>query len=238
MEETGDSMGFTPIRKRRVYQEIVAQIKASIERGEILPGDRLPSERTMAEMLSVSRNSIKEAFLVLESAGVIEIKQGSGVYLLEKTIDDLLAQINGIIHGITSNIVELLEFRQAIEGDSAYYAAIRSNKEDIKSIATVFDQLEAAVNDDNIGAEEDLAFHMAIAKAAKNRVMEQIMVMLYHQILLHLNESRANTLATPGKSKIILEEHRMIYQAIKNQNPQLAKENMYNHLQNVKQRNL
>jgi len=234
----GDIMDFTPIKKRRVYQEIVAQIKDSIERGEISPGDRLPSERTLAQKLNVSRSSIKEAFRVLETAGVLEIKQGSGVYLLEKTTEDLLVQIHVIVQGMSSNIVELLEFRQAIEGDSAYYAAIRSSKKDIESISNVFDQLETAVRKDNIGAEEDLAFHMAIAKAAKNRVMEQVMVMLYHQILLALNESRANTLTTPGKSKIILEEHRMIYQAIKDHNPHLAKEAMYSHLQNVKQRKL
>lgn len=229
-------MELSPVRKKRLYQDIVEQIKKAIEKGEISPGEKLPSERSLAATLSVSRTSIKEAFSVLESAGVVEIKQGSGVFLLKNNTQDIIAKINSVIRGIAVDIVELMELRQAIEGDAAYYAAMRRNKEDLEAVYKAFCELEKAVNKKNIAAEEDLAFHMSIAKAARNSIIEKVMHLISDQVLEGLKESRTNTLKIPDKSQIILQEHRTIYVAVQEGNPHLAKDAMCNHLQNVKQR--
>ncbi|ASK62152.1 GntR family transcriptional regulator [Virgibacillus phasianinus] len=232
-------MNLSPVvRKKRVYQDIVEQIKQAIERGEILHGEKLPSERTLAESFSVSRSSVKEAFSVLESAGVVEIKQGSGVFLLKNSTEDTITKINAAIRGVAVDIVELMELRQAIEGDAAYYAAMRGSREDVEAVYQAFGDLEKAVINEKVAAEEDFAFHMSIAKAARNSIIEKVMYMLSDQVLEGLSKSRANTLAAPNKSQLILEEHRMIYHAIRDGNPELAKEAMCNHLQKVKQRYL
>lgn len=93
-------MEWAPVKKPRMYHDIVKQIKAAIKEKEILPGEKLPSERTLSETLSVSRTSVKEAFSVLESAGVVEIKQGSGVFLLKAPIDDILEKLNAVVQGL------------------------------------------------------------------------------------------------------------------------------------------
>lgn len=229
-------MKLSPVKKKRVYQDIVEQIKQSVEKGEVLPGEKMPSERTLATTLSVSRTSVKEAFSVLESAGVVEIKQGSGVFLRKNTTDDIIAKINTVVRGQSVDIVELMELRQAIEGDAAYYAAIRRNHEDVEKLNHAFLQLEKSVSEDRLAAEEDLAFHMSIAEAARNSVIAKVMYMVSDQLLDGLEQSRSNTLTIPGKSETILDEHRKIYEAVRDSDPQKARQAMCHHLQQVKLR--
>lgn len=231
-------MNFSPVRKKRVYQEIVEQLKLKIEKGEIIPGEKLPSERILAEKFSVSRASVKEAFSVLEAAGVVEIRQGSGVYLLRNNTEDITTRIAAVIHGVSIDMVELMELRMAIERDAAYYATLRASDDDRQRIQKAFYALERAVNEHCVGAEEDLTFHLSIAKAASNTVFEKVMYMLHDHILEGLKDSRRDTKQIPNKSRIVLEEHRKIYEAIKIRDALQAREAMYSHLQHVKRRYL
>ncbi|WP_257347638.1 FadR/GntR family transcriptional regulator [Pseudalkalibacillus decolorationis] len=231
-------MNESPKKKKRLYHEIVEHIKEEIERGEILPGGKLPSERGLATTLSVSRTSVKEAFSVLESSGVVEIKQGSGVFLLKNSTDELLAKITMIFQSNSIDIVELMELRQAIEGDAAYYAAMRGDETTIESIRKAYERLERAVKGKSLAADEDFQFHMTIAKAGRNSLLYKVMDMVSGELLAGLEESRAKTLKVPGESKKILDEHFRIYEAIRDGSPQTAREAMHNHLQKVKQRYL
>ncbi|MTW85178.1 FCD domain-containing protein [Virgibacillus dakarensis] len=225
-------------RKRRVYQMVVEHIKSKIENKEILPGDKLPSERVLAARLSVSRTSVKEAFSVLESNGLIEIKHGSGVTLREDNVEDIIMKMNLAVHGETVNIVELMELRQAIEGETSHLAAIRCNDEDIKKLHQSYVNLEKAVKAGELAAKEDLAFHMSIAKIARNLLISEVMYMVSDRLLEGLKESRAKTFQIPGKPETILEEHKKIMIAIRDRNPKQARAAMYSHLQKVKQRYL
>ncbi|GAA0591298.1 FadR/GntR family transcriptional regulator [Virgibacillus siamensis] len=227
-----------PVKKKRVYHAIVEQIKSGMEKEELVHGEKLPSERYLADELSVSRTSVKEAFSVLEAAGVVEIKHGSGVYLRKNTKEDLIAKMNAVIRGVTVDIVELMELRLAIERDATYYAAIRGSDQDLQAIYDALHELEIAVLQGNIAAEEDLTFHMAIARAAGNSVIEKVMYMLSDQVLAGLKESRSNTLSQPNNSRTVLEEHRNIYDAIKAGDALKARESMSTHLHNVKERYL
>ncbi|WP_079526361.1 FadR/GntR family transcriptional regulator [Halobacillus hunanensis] len=228
----------SPIRKKRVYHMIVEQIKECIKRGEVVPGGKLPSERTLAAKLSVSRTSVKEAFSVLESSGIVEIKQGSGVYLLENTIEDIMNKLRALIRGQSANMVELMELRQAVEVDIAFYAAHRRNQQDIVGLEQSYLQLEQAVVANSLAAEEDLAFHMYIARIARNQLLAQVMTMVSDQVLIGLEDSRARSLDIPGQSEQILQEHKAIYQSIQEGEPNSASAAMREHLENVKQRYL
>lgn len=226
-------MAFEPIAKKRIYQEIIQQIKLSIENGQIQPGDRLPSERHLADALSVSRTSVREAISVLDSAGVVMIRQGVGVFLKEDSNADILLKINSILKE-SFNLVEMLEFRKTIEGDAAYYAAQRSTRQDLEAIQNAFVSLEAAVMRREIAANEDYAFHMAICKAAKNTILHKVIFFISDILLDGLNESRTKTLQIPGKSEAVLEEHRRIYKAIRNKDAVSARKEMWEHLEQVK----
>lgn len=231
-------MDMLRVRKQRVYQAIVKQIKTSIEKGEIVYGEKFPSERNLAAELAVSRTSVKEAFSVLESAGIVEIKKGSGVYLRKNNQEDIITKMNAILQGVPVDIVELMELRLAIEQHAAYYAAERGSDEEIQDIYHSYLDLEKAVVIDHVAAEEDLKFHMAVAKAAGNSVMEKVMHMLSDQVLEGLKETRSKTLEVSKKSQVILKEHERIYKAIKDGDAVRAQKAMGEHLLNVKERYL
>ncbi|HET7578339.1 MAG TPA: FadR/GntR family transcriptional regulator [Bacillales bacterium] len=228
-------MKLTPVKKRRIYHDIIEQIKAAIESGEIKPGEQLPSERNLAQTLSVSRTSVKEAISVLDSAGVVVIKPGVGIFLRENGIEDLILKINSIIERRV-DLVEILELRQAIEGDSAYYAALRGTDQDLSAIEEAFKKLEEAVIRNDVAAKEDYEFHVAVCKAAKNTLLQEVMFLISDSILDSLAESRSRTLRTPGQSKAILDEHRRIFKAIESGDSDQAKKEMWQHLQVVKER--
>ncbi|MFD2924993.1 FadR/GntR family transcriptional regulator [Halobacillus naozhouensis] len=231
-------MNGSPVRKKRVYHMIVEQIKNCIKRGEVLPGEKMPSERTLASRLSVSRTSVKEAYSVLESSGIVEIRQGSGVYLLINNVEDIMNKLQALIRGQSANMIDLMELRQALEVDIAYYAAYRRGQQDIVKLEQSYLQLEQAVFTNRLAAEEDLAFHMNIAKVARNYLLAQVMNMVSDQVLIGLEDSRARSLDVPGQSEQILQEHRAIYQSIKDGHPSSASAAMRKHLENVKQRYL
>lgn len=224
--------------KKRVYQTIVEHIKSAIENRDLLPGDKLPSERALATKLSVSRTSIKEAFSVLQSAGLLEVRHGSGAVLLNDNSEDIIMKMNMIIRKDSINIVELMELRQAIECEAASLAAIRSTSDDIVKLETSYNKLAKAVSANNIAANEDLDFHMCIARSARNLLFIEVMYMLSDRLLLALRDSRTETIKQPGKSEVILKEHAEIFEAIKERNPKMARQAMNKHLINVKQRYL
>lgn len=226
-------MKLKPITKRRIYHYILEQIQQSIKEDQIRPGERLPSERYLADSLSVSRTSVKEAISVLDSSGVVTIKPGVGIFLKDDGVDNIVYKINTILTK-SLNVVEILEFRQAVEGDAAYYAALRSTRKDLKALNEAFFALEQAVSKRVIAAKEDYAFHMAICKASENVMLQKVILLISDTLLDSLNESRSQTLTIPGRSEAVLEEHRRINDAIHKGDAVVARQEMWAHLQNVK----
>ena len=123
-----------PIKKKRIYEYVIERVKVAIETGELKPGDKLPSEREMAKMLNVSRAAIREALSVMETAGMLEIKTGIGVFLIEDHLENLIDRINILLVSKGFQIVEVLELRQGIESQAAYLAAQRATEKEIIEI--------------------------------------------------------------------------------------------------------
>jgi GntR family transcriptional repressor for pyruvate dehydrogenase complex len=231
-------MKFSPIRKKRVYQIILDQIRASIEKEELKPGDRLPSEREMADLLAVSRNAVREAISVLESLGVVYIIQGKGVFLKEDDHEKLLEKMQESLDDQATKLIEVLEVRQGIEGQSAYLAASRRTTSDLLVIHEAYEELVAAVRHQQIAASEDFDFHYAVVKASHNPLLVRAVELFSEMFITGQGKSRLDSMKIPGKSEMILQEHYHIYLAIKDQDPLLAQQNMYKHLENVKTRYL
>jgi len=229
-------MTFEPIKKKRVYQIVIERIKASVESGEIKPGEKLPSEREMAKLLNVSRSAIREALSVMESVGMLEIKTGIGVFLIEDQIDHLLDKINILLFDNGIQLVEVLEVRQGIESQAAFMAAERANELDLLKIKKALTKLEKSVEKGQIAAEEDYEFHLAVVQASNNQMMMRMINLIADYFIQGLHESRKESLMIPGRSKEILNEHQQIYQAIVKQDSKKASEMMWNHLEHVKSR--
>ncbi len=229
-----------PIQKQRVYQMIIEQIKTSVENGDLKPGERLPSERDLAESLNVSRSAVREAFSVLEASRLIRVQPGVGVFLESDANKEIVARLSEMITSRESDLqlVQLLEVRQALESQAAYLAAIRRSQADIRAIRQAYDRLATSVAGGQVAAEEDLRFHMTIVAAADNPMLAEAVKLISDRCLAGLHVSRSESIRIPGKSAEVLEEHERIMLEIEAQNPGQAQQAMWDHLYNVKTRYL
>ncbi|WP_099157005.1 FadR/GntR family transcriptional regulator [Virgibacillus ndiopensis] len=230
-------MHLKPIKKRkRVYQDIIEQIKTAIEEEEIKPGEKLPSERYLAETLGVSRTSVKEAITVLESTDVITVRPGVGMFLNMESQKGLLNKLSQIIADKRSGFKDLFELRQAIEVDAAYYAASRITEEQKEKLTNVYKNLKGNKKQVEFATEEDYQFHYTIVEIADNHVMLEVMNLMADRILQGLKESKESSIKSDVLTNEVMKEHENIFLAIMNNNPEEAKRTMWEHHQGIKQR--
>ena len=221
---------FKEITPVRLYENVIEQIMDLIKSNELKPGDKLPPERELAEKLSISRGSLREAFRVLESKGLIKSKPGGGRSIREIRKNGHNNTENIILSLEKSSILELLEAREIFEVKIVELAARRATAEDIELIEKALDKMnkEEISNDKKI--ESDTEFHLTIARASRNFVFVNIMQL--HLDLL--KETREKTWKIPGRREEQQEEHQAIFQAIKEHNGKKANEAMLRHLRSIR----
>ena len=225
-------MEFKEITPVRLYESAIEQIMDLVKRSELKPGDKLPPERKLAEKLSISRGSLREAFRVLESKGLIKSKAGGGRYIRELRKNSHNNTENIILSLEKSSILELLEAREMFEVKIAEIAAQRATPEDMELIEEALNKMneEEELKGDK-KTESDTEFHLAIAAATHNFVSVNI-------IKLHLDllkETREKTQQIPGRREERWREHQAILQAIKEHDTKKAGKAMLKHLRNVRE---
>jgi len=223
-------MIFKEVTSVRLYENVIKQIVNLIKNNELKPGDKLPSERELAEKLSIGRASLREAFRVLESRGLIKSRPGRGRFIREIKKDALIDSENIILSLEKSSILELLEAREIFEVKTAEFAAQRATPEDIGMIEDALNRMREKKVTDNERIESDAGFHLAIARASHNFAF--INIMRLHMDLL--KETREKTWQVPGRRKEQWQEHKAIFQAIKEHNSKKAAEAMLKHLKSVR----
>jgi len=222
-------MSFEIIKKESTLEVIVKQIKNQIKKGILKPGEKLPSERKLADLLGVSRASIREAIQALAFSGYLEVIQGKGTYVLE-----IATKYDEIIKFFSEfsnySLDYLMEARIMLEGEFARLAALNASQEEIDVIERIFNEI-AKSKDSNSFFVKDLEFHLTIAKVTHNPIMNGLMKiigeMLYKEtekIIEISRDTRENTI------KIT----RDLVQAIKKRNAEQAKELMSEHIRNIK----
>ncbi|UTR11940.1 FadR family transcriptional regulator [Evansella sp. LMS18] len=230
-------MKLQPIKKRkRIYQEIIERIKLAIENGELVPGEKLPSERDLAGTLNVSRTSVKEAISVLESSGIVNIRPGVGVFISENHCEDLLNKFSSVFEDYDSDLIQLLELREAIESDAAFYAATRMTEQQKVKLDSLFIKLVEAEKNGEVAVEEDYKFHLAIIEAANNPLMKDVMNVISGKMIDVLTKNRKESMLNFKMNKEVVEEHRRVYEAIVQRKPDLARDAMKDHLKSIKER--
>jgi len=223
-------MEFKEITPVRLYESVIEQIMNLIKNNKLKPGDKLPPERELAEKLSISRGSLREAFRVLESRGLIKSKPGGGRYIREIRKNGHSNTENIILSLEKSSILELLEAREMFEVKIAEVAAQRATPEDIDLIEKALNRMSKEEIDKYKKTESDTEFHLAIAGASHNFVFVNI-------IKLHLDllkETRGKTWQIPGRREEQREEHQAIFRAIKEHNNKKAGEAMMKHLRSIR----
>lgn len=162
----------------RTYQKIARHLKEQIVEGDYQIGDRLPAERELAGKLGVSRASLREALLALEIAGVLEIRGGAGVFVLNKQ-EGSEFEINDFLKGAPGPY-EILEVRRVIEGQTAYGAALKASREEIDKLEKlVLELLDITLDETEKYSMLDREFHIQVAKASGNSVLLQMVHWLW-----------------------------------------------------------
>ncbi len=234
MRQAGES-GITldPVESKRSSESIFEQIRGKIMAGEIKPGDRLPSERAMMDMLEKSRPTIREALRMLECAGLVKIIPGSGgAVVMEPSNASVEQPLESMLTLKQIEKSELLEYRELNELAAAGWAATRRSHEDLEAIQVCLESLDRAKNDFARFAEQDLAFHQAIASAGHNRLAGIVDRVVHGLVLNLLSEAyeKKSDRARRGMMENILSSHTAIYRAIGAQDEALARKTMREHI--------
>lgn len=227
----GIPVNITRKKRTRLYRDIVAQIRQLIQEGSLSPGDQLLPERQLAEKLGVSRSALREALTALDSMGFIDITPGGGAYIKKIGMESMVEPLAAIMLKERENVYELLEARKILEVEIVKLAAQRASKSDLYQIKEAATEMYNDVNNNRDAHESDVSFHLALARAAQNSILYNIMTMLAGLMMEAYGPSRKELLKDPGQNQIWCEQNFTIYEAIKNKDPDLASRLIREHLQ-------
>ncbi len=220
---------FEAVPRTKLYQKVVKQVQDVIRDGLLRPGDKLPPERELAEMLHVSRGSLREAILALESMGLVEPRHGEGTVVRDLSAAPLVNQLSVMLVQKKALVGELLEFRLMIEPTLAARAAANATEEEIASLEEILTRQKAKIDQGELAIEEDSKFHYAIAQAARNSVVLRVLDVFMD----YLRDSRQLSLQVEGRPQKSLNSHRRILNAIARKNPAEAEAAMRRHITTI-----
>ena len=212
--------------RRRLYEQLVARLLDYVEVTGLAVGDRLPSERELAQALQVSRASVRQATVALEVRGTLEVRHGDGIYVRSMPNDsghlmELMTQRH--------RLPEILEAREALETQLATLAAARRTDADIDMMVKALDAMAADIAEGGLGEEGDRLFHEAVTAAARSPLLADFMAALAAPIA----ETRRSSLGEPGRPPRSLHAHQRILEAIRRGDASAARQAMRRHVQMV-----
>lgn len=222
--------------RSKLYEQVLERIRAHAAEKSLSAGDRLPSERELAARLGVSRTSVKQALVVLEAQGLIDIRHGGGAYLTTGQLDAAQvgttqaedAQVEELVER-RHRLPEVFEAREALETKLAELAAQRRTKTDLETIEDALAYMNAEIKRGEPGIEGDRRFHEAVTAAAKSELLAEFM----NSIATQIAESRNESLRQPGRPSRSLTQHHKIAEAIRMSDPKAAAAAMRRHVQTV-----
>ncbi len=213
-------------RRETVATEITRRLLAFLLAGNVRPGDRIPSERRLAEALGVGRSIVREALKSLTLLGIVEVRQGDGTYL-RSTESSLLPQSIewGLLLG-QKRTRDLIEARRYLEVIIAELAASRRDDDDLAALRSHLDEMRSDATDPDAFVAADVAFHFRVAQAARNESLAQIMTGI--RSLLKVWISRVMHAADSFEPSV--QEHAAILAALEAGDPAVARRAMQRHM--------
>lgn len=215
-----------PLTRPRLYEQVVAQLREHVAAAGLRAGDRLPPERELAERLGVSRASIKQAIVVLEVQGLVDVRHGGGTYLVK---DTLTAEPVEALVARRRRLPDVLDAREALETKIAELAALRRTDSDLAKIDAALTEMRVQVAAGELGEDGDRRFHHALATAAHSELLAEFM----REIATQIAESRHESLQQPGRPGRSLQQHAKIADAVRAGDAKAAVRAMRTHLQTV-----
>jgi len=225
--ESAARVGFEAIPRNKVYQEVAKQLERRITE-ELKPGDLLPPERELVQLLGVSRGSVRDAIRSLELMGLLEPRQGIGTVVR----DPVSAPANPLTAALLERqrtVEELLDVRKMIEPPLAGRAALHASSNELDDMQQILVRQEAKVQRGELATDEDSEFHYAIALASDNRVVLKVVDVLMEL----LKKTRERSLQVEGRQQQSLAGHRRILAALKQGDAKAAESAMRRHLEEI-----
>jgi GntR family transcriptional regulator, sialic acid-inducible nan operon repressor len=217
------------IERRKLFEHVAAHLEDQIVSGKLRPGDQLPPERDLQERFGVGRPAIREALITLQRSGLIETSNGSRARVSMPTASN-------IFNGVTPAIRQMLatdEGQRAFQGARAFFeaglarnAARIATDAELKELAAALDANRIAIGDTAAFIRTDIAFHLVLARIAKNPVF----IALHDQISGWLKEQRVVTLAMHRQDETAYLAHEAIYRAVAARDADAAEQAMTDHL--------
>lgn len=225
----------TSANKQKVYEIIIQKIQTEITAGILEAGEKLPPERELAVKYGVSRTSIREALRLLELSDFVEIRPGDGTFIKTNEQQTIQQQLTSVaLKTDQTTLYEMLELRLILESQCAALAALRATGQDIEKIARTLEAMKNT-DDEEIGIQADLDFHMAIAAAANNSVLAQLISSFASHMRSTIEVTRKHRLSSKENFARTLEEHRAIFIAISRGESDRAKVLMEDHIRTIRQ---
>jgi len=220
---------FQPVRRSRVSTDIVRQIQDLIAAEDLQPGDRLPGERELADALSVSRQSVREALRVLDYLGVVVVRPGEGTFVATTPPAPVDASLYSLLSE-RSFLLDLLEARRILEEGIVHLAARRATRDDLDTLETALAARETALAAGKHDVAGDLAFHTQLAELTGNPVLASAM-RHFGEMWLRSREKTGRRPTSPHKA---LQFHRQILQAVRRRQPAAARRLLRRHLDDMR----
>lgn len=211
---------------QKILNDIISKIRDLINYKNLEPGEKLPSERMLSEKFEVTRSNVRDAIQKLEFYGLLKSIPQSGTFVANIGIIALNGMIDDILRLDQPDFKSLVETRILLELKTVKLAALRRTEEDLEHINDTLQAYKEKVMNGEDAVQEDLLFHLAIAKASGNSTMNTFMLTITPEIITNFEKYHV---CDDNQALLGIEEHSEIYEAIKAQDPKLARQKMKTH---------
>ncbi len=223
---------YTPVQSNKVFEQIAEQIESRILSGELQSGDRLPTERELAEQFHASRTAVREAMKSLAQKGLVNMRPGRGTIVIDGTTQAVRHSLDLMMKfGQAGDLTNLVEVRGIFEPEIAALAAARATDEEIAAMREAVAIMDANLRNADLYIRADNDFHQALAKATQN----SLILTLVNSIVVLLSEQRKQIFTVDGGPERGQIHHKHILETIIHRDPEAAREAMRAHLQQVRQ---
>ncbi|NCO60333.1 MAG: hypothetical protein COZ70_08435 [Deltaproteobacteria bacterium CG_4_8_14_3_um_filter_51_11] len=221
---------FRQLRPHKIPAEIVQQVKSLIKEGKLQPGQKLPPERALSDMLGVGRSSLREAVNILETLGFVETKTRKGIFVRSVSSASMPDPMRQILEEDNRTLYQLYELRKDIELASVFRAARLRTPADMEEILKSLVRMEGDAKAARLVLNADQDFHLAIARATQNFFRVHILKNIFDLAEDHMGLIVEKLIEEKAGVFAVLDQHERIYKAVQNQDPESARILMDDHL--------
>lgn len=229
MEETNGLTKAEVVSLNTIIQE---KIKEYIRKNNLSPGDKLPTETELGKRIGVSRTAIREALRGLEAIGIIEVQHGSGRYIKDFDLSNLLGGLTYSLVLESESLLDLLEVRAALEGSFIFQAVSLIHEDDLEELKRIIIRIEEKIKEKKSFAQEDMEFHLVLFRRVNNKILKQLLDIFWRLF----SESLSENLKLSAQDDIVLHHHKELLEAVCARNTSKAALMLKNHFSEVRER--